>query len=97
MRPAPIVCARSSLSRSANVRSDVGMTPRLPRGEPGMSVRFPAAGVPDEVRNPQRNAEHERDYDSRRPEIHGSAPFSHDLSGAGEGPRADLVLGASAV
>src|SRR2546426_10996675 len=72
--PTGIVCPGSSLSDPTNVRANVGVTTRLPPGEPGVAVRLPATGVPDEVRNPQRDAEHERDCDGSRPEVHCSAP-----------------------
>jgi hypothetical protein len=68
-----IVCAGSSLPES-NVRANVGVTLRLPPGEPGVAVRLPAADVYDEVRNPQRDAEHERECEGSR-EFHCSAPF----------------------
>ena len=53
MSPPRIVCARSSLSGPTYVRANVGVTPGLPPGEPGVSVRSPATDVPDVVRHPE--------------------------------------------
>ena len=70
--PARIVRAGSSRSGSANVRANVGVTPRLPPCEPGVSARLPAT-VHDEKRNPQRDAEQERKREGS-PDFHCSAP-----------------------
>ena len=45
--PPRIVRAGSSLPDPANVRADVGVTPRLPPCEPGVSTCSPTADVPD--------------------------------------------------
>jgi hypothetical protein len=61
--PPRIVCSWPSLSGPTHVRADVGVTPRFPPCEPSMSVSPPSADVPDVVRRPQTNQEHERDCD----------------------------------
>src|SRR5437660_11341552 len=63
--PPRIVCAGSSLSES-NVRANVGVTPRLPPCEPGVSTRLPPAAVDDEERNPQRDAAPDRERERSR-------------------------------
>src|SRR6185503_3548603 len=61
-----IVCAGSGLPESASVRADVGVAPGLPPREPGVSVRSAATDVPDVVRNPQPDQEHNREPDGSR-------------------------------
>jgi hypothetical protein len=71
--PPRIVCARSSQSRSTHVRADIRVAPRLPPGEPGVSVCPPTTDVEDGIRKPQREDEHDREHDGGR-DVHCSAP-----------------------
>src|SRR5687768_4693191 len=85
MSPSRIVCAWSSLSRPTNVRPDVRVTSRLPPCEPGMSLRPAAPDVPDVVRHPQPDQEHECEHNGGR-SLHCSAPPVQRSSNASCGP-----------
>ena len=66
--PARVVYTRPRLSKS-NVGADVGVTTRFPPCEPRVSPRLPATDVHDEEREPQREAQPERER-NRSPDLH---------------------------
>jgi len=60
-----VISARTSLSE-ARVGANVGVAAWLPRREPGVSVRFSPTLLPDEVWNPQRYKQRNREHDCSR-------------------------------